>query len=319
MAPHKGPGASAGVRRTGVSQAPADARTADVRPTVPRRPDPPRFVEGSGLSVNMVPPADATYFDFASGLVHDQPAEALDPENAGALAADTTDKGVEPRPNDGARKLDLRSWWWYLGVGISPAFTAPLPGGSQYVFSLADQEGRALDGGRNYRPVLPPDIPAARFWSVTAYDNQTRSMRATARRGVRRSTGGGRCSLPSPVPAAVGPIPDRSPPTISSGPGTGGTALPVACGVVRGRHAVRSARFRGADGRRGTRCPPPGRGGHLCDDAFTSPAGRSGRLRPVIRRRERDVATSGRGRPSRSSRCRRGRRRGGWPYRAPRR
>ncbi|MFD5492892.1 DUF1254 domain-containing protein [Streptomyces sp. NPDC127091] len=230
------------------------------------RPDPPRFVEGSGLPVNTVPPGDATYFDLASELVHDQPAEALDPEIAGALAAvgivkgrpfepdarmreilteaaavgnatartlacrprpaegvhyygassrwlngllvsgheflappaDITDRGVEPRPNDGARKLNLRSWWWYLGVGISPAFTAPLPGvGSQYVFSLADQEGRALDGGRYYRLVLPPDIPAARFWSVTVYDNQTRSMLDTPQRFPRAG------SQAYPTPAAV--------------------------------------------------------------------------------------------------------------------
>ncbi|WP_208860827.1 DUF1254 domain-containing protein [Streptomyces griseoflavus] len=230
------------------------------------RPDPPRFVEGSGLPVNTVPPGDTTYFDFASELVHDQPAEALDPEIAGALAAvgivkgrpfepdprmreilteaasvgnatartlacrprpaegahyygassrwlngllvsgheflappaDITDRGVEPRPDDGARKLNLRSWWWYLGVGISPAFTAPLPGvGSQYVFSLADQEGRALDGGRHYRLVLPPDIPAARFWSVTVYDNQTRSMLDTPQRFPRAG------SQAYPTPAAV--------------------------------------------------------------------------------------------------------------------
>ncbi|MGC4912993.1 DUF1254 domain-containing protein [Streptomyces albogriseolus] len=231
-----------------------------------RRPDPPRFVEGSGLPMNTVPPGDATYFDLASELVHDQPAEALDPEIAGALAAvgivkgrpfepdarmreilteaaavgnatartlacrprpaegahyygassqwlngllvsgheflappaDITDRGVELRPNDGARKLNLRSWWWYLGVGISPAFTAPLPGvGSQYVFSMADQEGRALDGGRYYRLVLPPDIPAAKFWSVTVYDNQTRSMLDTPQRFPRAG------SQAYPTPAAV--------------------------------------------------------------------------------------------------------------------
>ncbi|MZF85265.1 DUF1254 domain-containing protein [Streptomyces sp. SID5643] len=243
------------------------------------RPDPPRFVEGTGLPVNTIPPADATYFDFASELVHDQPAEALDPEIAGALAAvgivkghpfepdarmrgilteaaavgnatartlacrphpaegahfygassqwvngllasgheflappaDITDKGVEPRPNDGARKLNLRSWWWYLGVGISPAFTAPLAGvGSQYLFSFADQEGRPLDGGRHYRLVLPPDIPAARFWSVTVYDNQTRSMIDIPQRFPRAG------SQAYPTPAAV-PGPDGTT-TVHFGP-----------------------------------------------------------------------------------------------------
>lgn len=232
-----------------------------------RRPDPPRFVEGTGFAVNTVPPGDSTYFDLASELVHDQPAEALDPEIAGALAAigivkgrpfqpdprmrkilaeaaavgnatartlachprpeegahfygassqwingllvsgydfmtpppDITDRGVELRTSDGARKLNLRTWWWYLGVGISPAFTAPLPGiGSQYLFAFADRQDRALDGGGHYRLVLPPDIPAARFWSCTVYDNQTRSMLSTPQRFPRA----GSQDYPTPAAAA---------------------------------------------------------------------------------------------------------------------
>ncbi|MGA5346880.1 hypothetical protein ACWDLL_21635 [Streptomyces griseoincarnatus] len=69
------------------------------------RPDPPRFVEGSGLAVNTVPPADATYFDLASELVHDQPAEALDPEIAGALAAIGIAKGRPFEPDARMRKI----------------------------------------------------------------------------------------------------------------------------------------------------------------------------------------------------------------------
>ncbi|WP_236580162.1 DUF1214 domain-containing protein [Streptomyces sp. HM190] len=109
-----------------------------------------------------------------------------------------SDQGVETRPSDGARMLNLRSWWWYVGVGISPAFTAPLPGiGSQYLFAFADRQDQALDGGRRYRLLLPPDIPAARFWSVTVYDNQTRSMLSTPQRYPRAG------SQDYPTPAAV--------------------------------------------------------------------------------------------------------------------
>ncbi|WP_217493210.1 DUF1254 domain-containing protein, partial [Streptomyces griseus] len=57
--------------------------TAETWSAALRRPDPPRFVEASGLPVNTVPPADETYFDLANELVQDQPAEALDPEIAG--------------------------------------------------------------------------------------------------------------------------------------------------------------------------------------------------------------------------------------------
>lgn len=43
----------------------------------------------------------------------------------------------------------------------------------QYIATF-DANGKALDGGRNYKIHLPPDIPASNFWSVIVYDNQTR-------------------------------------------------------------------------------------------------------------------------------------------------
>jgi hypothetical protein len=51
--------------------------------------------------------------------------------------------------------------------------------------------------------VLPPDIPAARFWSVTVHDNQTWSMLDTPQRFPRAG------SQACPTPAAV-PGPDRT-------------------------------------------------------------------------------------------------------------
>ena len=51
--------------------------------------------------------------------------------------------------------------------------------GSQYLIAMRDSDGEYLDGGRNYRLTLPPDIPESRFWSVILYDRQTRSMLQT--------------------------------------------------------------------------------------------------------------------------------------------
>lgn len=42
-----------------------------------------------------------------------------------------------------------------------------------------DADGAFLDGARDYRLTLPPNIPEQRFWSVTVYDRQTRSMLQT--------------------------------------------------------------------------------------------------------------------------------------------
>jgi hypothetical protein len=51
--------------------------------------------------------------------------------------------------------------------------------GSQYLVSNVDPAGEPFDGAKTYRLSLPKDIPAARFWSLTLYDNQTRSMLQT--------------------------------------------------------------------------------------------------------------------------------------------
>jgi hypothetical protein len=45
----------------------------------------------------------------------------------------------------------------------------------QYRIS-SDSNGKSLDGSRNYRFHLPADMPAANFWSVVVYDNQTQLM-----------------------------------------------------------------------------------------------------------------------------------------------
>ena len=47
--------------------------------------------------------------------------------------------------------------------------------GSQYAYTFVDSEGNRLDGAKNYKLHLPPNIPAQRFWAVIVYDTQTRS------------------------------------------------------------------------------------------------------------------------------------------------
>ena len=91
-----------------------------------------------------------------------------------------TAKGVVPGPSDGARKLNARIAWFYPYTGISPAMCMRLTGiGSQYLVAMRDASGEFLEGDRNYRLTLPPEIPESRFWSVMVYDRQTRSMLQT--------------------------------------------------------------------------------------------------------------------------------------------
>ena len=82
--------------------------------------------------------------------------------------------------SDGARKLSSRTNFFYMATGITPAMCMRLTGiGSQYIYAMRDSEGEYLDGARDYRLTLPPDIPESRFWSMILYDRQTRSMLQT--------------------------------------------------------------------------------------------------------------------------------------------
>jgi hypothetical protein len=45
--------------------------------------------------------------------------------------------------------------------------------------AFVDAKGDPLDGGKNYKVHLPPNIPEKNFWSFTVYSSQTRSMLQT--------------------------------------------------------------------------------------------------------------------------------------------
>ena len=66
-----------------------------------------------------------------------------------------------------------------------------------------DFNGEYFDGGKTYKVTLPPKVPAEKFWSLTVYDNQTRSMLDTPQRYPRAG------SQSYPTPAAE-PNPDGS-------------------------------------------------------------------------------------------------------------
>jgi hypothetical protein len=213
-------------------------------------PQSPRFVEGTGLAMNTVPPNDFGHYELLDQLVQEEPAEALDTELAGQFAAigivkgekfapdarlrtilddavavgnaaartvgmgahpddsfryyedgesawwnmlfvggfeftnpppNITADGVQPFPNKGARQLHSRTSMFYTATAITPAMCMRLTGvGSQYLVGNIDSTGAPFDGAKTYRITLPKDIPAARFWSLNVYDNQTRSMLQTA-------------------------------------------------------------------------------------------------------------------------------------------
>ena len=91
-----------------------------------------------------------------------------------------TPQGVVAAESDGARKLESRISFLYLATGITPAMCMRLTGiGSQYLLAARGSDGEYLDGSKTYKLSLPAGIPYERFWSVTVYDRQTRSMLQT--------------------------------------------------------------------------------------------------------------------------------------------
>ncbi|MDK1489759.1 DUF1254 domain-containing protein [Sinorhizobium sp. 7-81] len=223
-----------------------------------------KFIEGSGLSFNTIPPSDYGFFELINENVQSQPATSYDVELAGQLAAIGIVHGKEFAPDDrmkkilsdaaafgqatgralnwryamqhpdwaiyegsqwgsmlweggayfetppplfekgmfkplaptGARTLDSRTAFYYGYTLDSPGMIMRIPGvGSQYLMGFLDADGNPFDGAKTYKVTLPKDIPAEAFWSLTLYDNQTRSMLQTPQKYPRA----GSQSYPSPA------------------------------------------------------------------------------------------------------------------------
>jgi hypothetical protein len=76
----------------------------------------------------------------------------------------------------GFRNLDARDWFFTDYYSISPGMVSMTPGkGAFYMIAFKDADGDWLNGENSYKLTLPPDIPAALFWSVTLYEAENAS------------------------------------------------------------------------------------------------------------------------------------------------
>jgi hypothetical protein len=79
--------------------------------------------------------------------------------------------------------IDARALaYHYAYIGIKR-----LGAGQFYMISIKDQAGKDYDGAKSYRLRVPPDVPVAQYWSLTAYDRETHALIKNVSRASRAS------------------------------------------------------------------------------------------------------------------------------------
>jgi len=75
------------------------------------------------------------------------------------------------------------------GVAVSYSFSTVknFGVGQAYLLTIADADGRPLDGSNAYRLLVPPNQPVTQYWSAVAYDRATHALMRNIERPSRSS------------------------------------------------------------------------------------------------------------------------------------
>jgi Uncharacterized conserved protein len=130
-----------------------------------------RFIEGSGVAVNTIPPNDFGYWETINALVQQEPAGAGDPETMGLLAAVGIVKGQPFKPGQRMRKILEDA----VAVGNATARTVSFAPRPEEGFALLPRLG--LDQHALHRRLSVPRPAAA--------DHRRRGCPRPQRRGAQ--------------------------------------------------------------------------------------------------------------------------------------
>jgi hypothetical protein len=72
---------------------------------------------------------------------------------------------------DEAVDIDNRADRYFIGTYYPKRLGAKPQ--TQYLFALADKEGKVLQAGKNYKFTMPAKVPVTQFWSLIIYDLET--------------------------------------------------------------------------------------------------------------------------------------------------
>lgn len=111
---------------------------------------------------------------LVTAFASDRPDRIAWPDRTWEWASLRPENGTFER--EGSLDVEARDRWFIQAIIASPAMFGRAVGqGSVYWLGLRDADGTYLDGARSYRLRVPLPVPAGLFWSLTAYDAQTRS------------------------------------------------------------------------------------------------------------------------------------------------
>jgi len=80
------------------------------------------------------------------------------------------------RIDPGYTDLNTRTWFFTDYYSLSPGMISQIPGkGAKYMIAFNDSTDTPLFGDKSYQITLPPNIPAALFWSLTLYEAENAS------------------------------------------------------------------------------------------------------------------------------------------------